>query len=116
MASVRSLPFMIVSNDPEVLPQGRSPETHPDLAILQVAEHRSSLGWICSVNCLSLMNPLPGHGPDYLVHLFGVLVVIIRLKQPIWLANLVLTIATVICLRFAICSRGIQARVLASLR
>jgi hypothetical protein len=65
---------------PEVLLQRRGPQTHPDLAIPQIAKHRSSLVCICSVDCLSLVISLPGHGPDYFVYLFGVLVVIISLK------------------------------------
>jgi hypothetical protein len=66
---------------PEVLLQGRSPETHPDLAIPQVAEYRSRLVCICSVDCLSFMIPLPGHGPEYLIHFFSVLAVVIGLKS-----------------------------------
>jgi len=64
----------------EVLLQGRSLETHPDLTILQVAKYRSSLVCICSIDRLSLMILLPGHDLDYLVHLLSILIIVISLK------------------------------------
>ena len=67
-------------HSPEVLPQRRGPQTHPDLAIPQIAEHRSSLICIRSIDRLSLMIPLPGHDLNYLIHLLSIFVIVISLK------------------------------------